>query len=190
MQNNHLQIIEDLPMEKLESGKSKLCAQLSQTQKECLATALSLNDAAQLLIWQKQPEQNEDSEALAVLSPCELVSQWAERKNMLLLLPIFQKNECARQQLMQLACCHTLNTRQSDVLGLLTFCHTQPPAPAKEQGLPQFVQGWKYVLTVSFPIEEEDIWFLPLHEAALERCGGEVDLPQSLGKIWDCANTN
>ena len=177
---------------------SELVAQmgkhLSKTQKECLKTVLSLDNDAQVLALHPEQQKDQDlqferdilqnSQAIAVVSLCELVSQWAERKKMLLVLPIYQESEADQQNLMDLFCSETLGTNQGNILGLLTFSHKQP----NTIGFPQFVQGWKFVLTVSFPIEEEAIWIMPLNGDALEHRGGEVDLPQALAKVWDCAN--
>lgn len=202
MPNNHfLQIIDSVSVTKSKSQKSQqksqyaaLCAQLSQTQQECLATVLSLGDTAQVLAWQKQPNSPENgnspagSEALAALSPCELVNQWGERKKMLLLLPIFQNSNSAQCQLMeQFIRFHLPNI--PEILGLLTLSHKRPDILKERIGTPNFVEGWKFVLTVSFPIEEEAVWLLPLNQDELTRHGGEVDLPQALAKVWNCANT-
>ena len=178
---------------------SELVAQLgdhlSQVQKECLATVLALDDDAQALaLHPEKPENSKQEEnfardtlAIAVVSPCELVSQWAERTKMLLLLPIYQKSETDQQHLMDLFCAEMLGINQHEMLGLLTLSHKRPDILKGRVGFPNFVEGWKFVLTVSFPMEEEAIWIMPLNREALERRGGEVDLPQALAKVWNCA---
>ncbi len=116
--------------------------------------------------------------ALAALLPCDMVSQWASRHSLLLLLPIYARSPDEQRALFSQACKYVRAQQPRQYLGLLTFSfHSSQAEQCAQQG---FVEAWNYVITVSLPLAEEEQWLLPLQEQELHRYGGEVDLPREL----------
>ncbi|WGK68640.1 hypothetical protein P0082_09140 [Candidatus Haliotispira prima] len=123
--------------------------------------------------------------ALAALASCEVVSQWASRQSLQLLLPIYARSPEDLSCLLQLACDYAKQELAENNSGLLTFSNRASFADEWSR-THNFVRAWEYVITVSFPIPEESVWLLPLQEAELQRHGGEAELPRDLGMLWDC----